>query len=104
MDTIIWIAETYVNKTEGYVFSETEPYESWATVADKSQLFQKMQREYGRCVSHVYVDHKDGTSPKVGWVFERVDKYEDTHETYLREVWVHLFYQDERHRLHNLYL
>ena len=51
------------------------------------------RREYGRCVSKVYVDH-DGGAVQTGWVFERKERneYEDDpkRSAYMHEVWVTL--------------
>ena len=36
----------------------------------------------------MYVDMKDGSTKKVGYVYSRKDKYEDTHKTFVEEIWV----------------
>ena len=82
------ISETFVNVDKGYRFGETEPYKPYTE--DVGRLFRDMQPEYGRCVSSVYVDQKDGPPKRIGWVFQRKDRYEDSGETYTREVWVTL--------------
>jgi hypothetical protein len=52
-----------------------------------------MQKEYGRCVSSVYVDTDNGPH-KVGWYFESQQEYEGsgrygrTPDTYIRGVWI----------------
>lgn len=83
------ISETYINATEGYGIGESGTYEPYTDNVGK--LFRTMQREYGRCVSSVYVDSPNGGPPKrVGWVFQRAERYTDCDKTYLREVWVTL--------------
>jgi hypothetical protein len=82
------ISETFVNVTEGYRFSEGEQYEPFTD--DVGELFRNLRSEYGRCVSSIYVDVDGGPPKRVGWVFQKRDRYEDTRETYLREVWVTL--------------
>jgi hypothetical protein len=81
----VWAKETFVNATENYLIDETEPYETSAETT--GELYRACLKEYGRCVSSMYVDTKEKTL-RVGWVFEGRDKYEDTEETYLRQVWV----------------
>jgi len=58
--------ETYVNATKGYRFGESDPYEPWTE--DTGNLFAALQKEYGRCVSRIYVDLTDAPAVPVGWV------------------------------------
>jgi hypothetical protein len=91
------VSETFVNQTKGYQFGESEPYEPYTDNA--GEFFREMQKEYGRCVSSVYVDSPDGPPIKVGWVFEKTMQYEDArskNDTYIREVWVTLYERFER--------
>ncbi len=81
------ISESYINETEGYQIGDTEPYEPFTD--DVGELFRHCQREFGRCRSKVYVDTDDG-SRAIGWVFEKLDAYEDAGGHYLRHVWVTL--------------
>jgi hypothetical protein len=83
----LFIQETYINRTENYRFGESDVYESG--YADKGRLFKRLQSEYGRCESRVYIDTDTGTKP-IGWVFVGKSKYDDSDDTYLREVWVTL--------------
>jgi len=80
------VSETYLNATEGWGLGESGVYESFTD--NKGTLFRAMQREYGRCISSVYVDGPDGKVMKIGWVFQKNDTYQDTGKEYLREVWV----------------
>lgn len=84
---MLLIQETFVNATEGYRFGEGEPYEPYTE--DTGKLFRAMQKEYGRCTGHIYIDGPEGTK-KVGWVFIKTMQYEDCTKTYEREVWVTL--------------
>jgi len=79
------VQETFINQTEGYIYGETPVYETYAETI--GELFRAMQREYGRCVSKMYVGQADDAKA-IGWVFERRERYEDTGEVYVREVWV----------------
>ena len=47
------------------------------------------RREYGRCVSRVYIDRAGG-AVQTGWVFQRKEREEDNAESYMHEVWVTL--------------
>lgn len=84
------IRETYLNKDRDMIFGETGWYEPYTI--DKGKLFRSLQKEYGRCVSKVYLDELQVNGMMVaiphGWVFQKKDKYEDTGERYMREVWV----------------
>ena len=53
------------------------------------RLFTSYMREYGRCVSKVYIDTPEGTKA-IGWVFQKRTKYADCNKTYLQETWVTL--------------
>ena len=86
MSDELWVQESYINQTEGYRFGDSDWYETFAT--DRGQLFRFMQKEYGRCVSRMYVDALEGPPLQVGWVFEKVMEYEDSPQKYVREVWV----------------
>ena len=80
----ILIEENYVNKTEGHRIGDSGIYETWCETI--GELFLAMQREYGRCVSKVYI----GEGTQIGWVFEKRQKYQDCNETYLQETWITL--------------
>ena len=94
------VFEAYINRTEGYRLGdhsydvETEAYFD----PEVGEVFKYARSEYGRCTGKVYIDIKPhhlgfGINSKpetmhVGWVFEKRMQYEDSKETYLREVWV----------------
>jgi hypothetical protein len=89
------ISETYINLDKGYRFGDSGKYEAFTD--DKGELYRSCQKEYGRCVSKVYIDppynaFSENPQPReVGWVFVKWMQYEDARgpkETYLREVWV----------------
>jgi hypothetical protein len=86
--------EDFTNETEGYFISEgTDWYEPYTD--NRKRLFRECQKDYGRCISSIYVDTPNGTKT-VGWYFERKEQYEDAGrygrdpEYYIRGVWVHL--------------
>ena len=84
----MFIIETHVNETQGHWISE--PFHTEAHTDNIKALFQSLQREYGRCVSKMYRDLKDGSTKVVGWVFSKQRQYEDCQETYQHTVWVEL--------------
>ena len=54
----------------------------------KQKLFTEMQREYGRCISKMFVDRKNLPPLVIGWVFEKFTKYEDSSEKFIKHTWV----------------
>jgi len=87
-DNYLWIKETYVNKDKGYVYGETEPYETWAEPDEVDELFLSLQREFGRCVNTQYTEVERGVDVKSGWVFEKRVQYNDCDESYIKQTWV----------------
>lgn len=93
----MFISETYVEvqhkeDAEGnlddqrIILGESDPYEAYTDNLQK--LFLSLQREYGRCTGHEYVGDKE--PKKIGWVFEKRQRYQDSKDTYLQETWVTL--------------
>ena len=85
----IWLQETWVDKTANFIAGDSDVYESWATFANIGRLFRNLQREYGRCISSMYIDTPRGPQ-RIGWVFLKKAHYTDTGEPYLQETWVSL--------------
>ena len=79
--------ETFIDLDQGTRFGESPVYETFTD--DKGELYRSNQREYGRCKGRVFIDTPKGVKA-VGWVFVGRQRYEDTGEPYLREVWVTL--------------
>jgi len=96
----LYIQEVFVNETKGYRFGETEW--SKAYTDDRAKLFVALQKEYGQCAGHIFVDRNDGSDMPVGWIFSRKMEYDDSGrhgrkpEFYIREVWVYLSTVDPR--------
>ena len=67
-----------------YVIGDSDLYEPYTD--NIGDLFLSLQREYGRCVSKVYI----GDGDPIGWVFQKRTKYTDCDKTYLAETWVTL--------------
>jgi hypothetical protein len=81
--------EAYLNRTEGHMIGEQRtPFSEVYFKPTAAELYRYGLREYGRCTGKVWVDGDDGPPVHVGYVFEARDRYEDTGETYLREVWL----------------
>ena len=68
------------------VLGESDFYETFTD--NKGELFKSLQKEYGRCVSKMYIDLKDGSTKEIGWVFQKRKKYEDCEKTFLLETWI----------------
>lgn len=71
---------TYVDGDKGMRYaSRTLPLEATALKG----LFRLLSREFGRCLSKVYV----GEGEPIGWVFEKKQPYSDT-GYFIQETWV----------------
>lgn len=91
----LMITVAYVNATEGHHYGEEPPHEPFTE--DIGRLFRFALKEWGRCVSKVYVDTVDGKARPCGWVFQKRRRYEDARQgwpkdkaEYLAETWVTL--------------
>lgn len=83
---MLHVQASWIDRTRDIRTGDSDVYEtSCETVGE---LYRAMRREYGRCVSRVYVDGPDNKARAVGWVFQRLRKYDDVNETYLAETWV----------------
>ena len=82
----LFIQETFINKTRNARIGETEVYQAFTDEIGK--LYRDLVREYGRCRGKVYIDRVARAPMAIGWTFEKRVKYDDSPETYLREVWV----------------
>lgn len=73
---------TYIDRDKGIKYkSHSLPLETTALKG----LFRLLSREYGRCLSKVYVG--EGTSTPIGWVFEKKQSYTDA-GYFIQETWV----------------
>ena len=93
----LMVNETWVNVTKGWMLDSSGVYE---TYTDKvSELFRAMQKEYGRCVSKMYVDVKNGAK-HIGWVFQKRKQYDDCKDTFILETWVSVHEQKDTIQAH----
>lgn len=96
--------ETTLNATRGHIIYESEPQEAFTD--DAGELFRFCQKEYGRCISSVYIDGLDGKIKRIGWTFQKQARYEDTGEPFILETWITLHDAEPertvRHHYHEL--
>jgi len=80
------VKEEWVNQTEGYMVGDSGEYEPYTN--DIGALFKEFQKEYGRCISKVYIDKGNIA---IGWVFEKKTKYNDCEQYYIQHTWISLY-------------
>lgn len=96
------VQESVFNATEGYFQGEGEPVEAFTD--DVGELFRFCQKEYGRCVSSVYIDGPSGEKVRrVGWVFHKRARYEDTGDPFIQETWITLHDAEPERTIHHHY-
>ena len=89
---MLLVRETFINESKGYQFGSSDFYEAFTD--ERKRLFRDLQREYGRCVSAMYIDARNGEAKPIGWVFQKRMQYGDARrpytdkDYYIREVWV----------------
>ena len=84
----MFVREVYINATECCMYGDSGIYET--NIDDIGKLFERSQKEFGRCIGKVYVDQEE-TTMAVGWVFQKKQLYGDVAENYLQETWVTLY-------------
>jgi len=63
--------------------------EDWSVCDTPTAVYKAAIKEYGRCVSKIYMDTNDPKKPcYVGWVFEKRRRYEDADKYYIQETWI----------------
>ncbi len=70
-----------IDRDKGYIYSE---YSYRIDKKSRLALFRMFSREFGRCMSKVYV----GQGTPVGWCFEKKSRYENTNKPFVMETWV----------------
>lgn len=81
----LYTRETVINRTENYNCGSSGVYETFADTP--GDLYRACLRNLGRCIGSIYID-KDGKATRVGWVFLKRERYEDTGQPFLCETWV----------------
>lgn len=94
------VRETYVDATRDAIFGDNEIslrdcYFAGDETTDTGDVYRYGRDEWGRCIGRVYVDTDAGTLP-CGWVYQSRQRYEDTGEPYVREVWLQLVTETPR--------
>jgi hypothetical protein len=92
----LYAQETWIDRTRNCGLGESDVYETFSNEA--GDLYRAFQREYGRCMSRVYVDTPDGAKA-IGWVFIQRTKYSDSPKTFLRETWITLHTAPPEHSI-----
>lgn len=82
----LWVQETWIDRDQNCMMGESDVYETFTS--ERGELYKNCVKEYGRCISRVYVDGLSNKSKPIGWVFLKRKKYDDCGETFLAETWV----------------
>lgn len=77
---------TMINSDRGLRFEEFK--QELTPNTTKTELYNRMMREYGRPVSKVYVGEQPKDIMAIGWVFQKRVPYDDGPGTFLQETWV----------------
>lgn len=87
----LFASASYMNATEGYRIGDDPPTETFTD--DRGELYRHCVKEYGRCISRVYI----GDGIPIGWAFLKRVEYDDARpswpkerRSFLRETWVML--------------
>jgi len=79
---------TVVNKTDNcIVFEDIQDWDN-GLCDTPSDVYRAAIKEYGRCISKMYIDDKNNEAQHIGWVFEKKCYYEDTKEPYIQRTWI----------------
>lgn len=92
---MLWIKETYVDATKNQTYSIVDWYETKFRNDELRPLLRSLSKGFGR-IRSMWRDKPGGGRQQVGWVFEKRVAYDDSKETYLREVWVEVSIGDPR--------
>ena len=86
------LKEAHINEDDGYKMWEdyTTDLDSSSGLEDATlgEIYKFCQKEFGQCQGSMYVDRKAGGAMRIGWVFQKKDRYEDTHQPFLHSTWV----------------
>src|SRR5690606_25214162 len=96
----LYVQETYVNASEGYIFGESPVVEAGTDVL--RLRYGALVGEFGRCVGKADIDGPDGKAIAVGWVFVKRMRYQEVSQTYLQETWVTVHKRPPSSRYHYL--
>lgn len=69
-------------------------YEHKESFKDLKEAKAHLKENYPHKRTPIYVDLKDGTIKKTGYVYSHRDKYDDTYKTFTKDIWV-CFYEQK---------
>jgi hypothetical protein len=98
MSTYYELVIDRINKTASYRWPKyEEPIDQHVKDGklDVGAIFRFCRDEFGRCTGAIYRDKPDGSAQKIGWCFEKRERYEDTGGKFLQETWVSVRRTDE---------
>ena len=75
-----------VNETENYIFYEE--VENWDYCENEKDVYHAAKKEYGKCISKVYINNSVGKAQHIGWSFQKKCKYDDTNDEYIQTAWI----------------
>jgi len=95
----LWVTVDFVDVTRDMRYDSVGLEPTDFEEDEAGQLYRAMRREYGRCVSKVYMTTRTEEAVPIGWVFQKKEEYTDTNRKYLRETWVTVHLGPQRFRL-----
>jgi hypothetical protein len=95
----LWITLDFVDLTRDMRYENVGLEPTDFEEEEVGRLYRAMRKEFGRCVSKVYMSTSAEEAIPIGWVFQKHTEYTDTNRKYLREVWVTVHIGPQRFRL-----
>ena len=80
---------TYVDRNQNCI-----TWENKECFNDLKEAKQHLKENYPHSRKPIYVDMKDGSTRKCGYVFSHREKYQDTGKTFIEEIWVSFYEKD----------
>jgi hypothetical protein len=80
-----------VDATRDIRFDSFGPVPTDCEEDEIGRLYRGCRREYGRCISKVYISTQTEKAIPIGWVFQKRQEYRDTYKPYICETWVTVF-------------
>ncbi len=84
------IKTVHINKNKNAITDEYTDNIEDTTINNLKELYRFGLKKYGRCISKIYIDNKEGKASHIGYVFIKKLKYEDCNEYFLSETWISL--------------
>ena len=96
------IKTTHLDADSQCIYSEYDTPIEKTDINNLTDLYHFGVKEYGKCISKMHVDDKEGNAKHIGYVFHKKQHYEDSKGSYLMETWLsmeHYFETVEREYL-----